>query len=78
MPAKKDSKRVKLTLHGKTAKAFTSKGPLVTGSVVELPAKEAQRLIDLDCAQLTDDDTARIEPEVNVEGAQPAEEAEAG
>ena len=70
MPAKK-TKRVKLTLHGKTSKAFTSKGPLVTGSVVELPAEEAQRFIDLGCAQLTDDDEARIEPEVNVEGGDP-------
>ena len=70
MPGKK-TKRVKLTLHGKTSKAFTSKGPLVTGSVVELPTDEAQRFIDLGCAQLTDDDEARIEPEVNVEAAEP-------
>ena len=67
MPAKK-TKRVKIALHGKTAKAFTSEGPLVTGSVVELPTDEAQRLIDKGCAQLTDADEARIEPEVNVEG----------
>ena len=70
MPGKK-TKRVKLTLHGKTSKAFTSAGPLVTGSVVELPTDEAQRFIDLGCAQLTDDEPERIEPEVNVEADAP-------
>lgn len=70
MPGKK-TKRIKVSLHGKGSKAFTSKGPLVTGSVVELPSEEAQRMIDRGSAQLTDADEARIEPEVNVEGMTP-------
>ena len=67
MPAKKTT-RVKLALHNPEAKVFTSEGPLVTGSVVELPAEEAHRLIDLGCAHLTEALDVRVEPKVNIEG----------
>lgn len=77
MPAKKTT-RVQLALANKFAKAFTSKGPLVHGSVVELPADEAQRFIELGCAHLTDVDEVRIEPEVNIESGGSDPEPEAG
>ena len=77
MPAKKTT-RIVLALANKSAKAFTSKGPLVHGSVVELPPDEAQRFIDRGCAHLSDADELRIEPEVNIESGDSEPEAEAG
>ena len=76
MPAKKNT-RIKLALANESAKAFTSKGPLVHGSVVELPTDEAQRFIDLGCAHLSDADQVRVEPEVNLEGGGSDPEPEA-
>ena len=67
MPAKKTI-RIKLTLSGAKAKVFTSEGPLVTGSVVELPSAEAERLIKLGKAHMTADDAERIEPATDIEG----------
>lgn len=82
MPAKKTT-RVKLTLHNSEAKVFTTEGPLVHGSVVSLPTEEAQRLIELGCATLTDADDVRVEPTVNIEGGtfergEPSPEPDAG
>ena len=60
--------RVQIHLHNHEAKCFTSKGPLVHGSVVELPADEAGVLVERNCARYTEAVEARIEPVVNVEG----------
>ena len=74
MPAKKMT-RIEIKLRGKFAKAFTSEGPLVSGSVVELPSEEAARLIAKGCAHLSDQEVARLEPRVNIEdGLVPAAE----
>ncbi len=60
--------KVKLTLRGGPgAKVFTSLGPLVRGSVCELPAAEAQVLIDRDQAHISAKEVEHIEPTVNVE-----------
>ena len=59
--------RVQLDTHNPEAKVFTSKGPLVCGSVVELPVAEARRLIDLKMARISEAECERIEPTVNVE-----------
>ena len=77
MPAKKMT-RIKLALANKTAKAFTSKGPLVHGSVVSLPTAEAQRFIELGRANLSDADEVRVEPAVNIEAPDSEPEPEAG
>ena len=76
MPAKKTT-RIKLALANDSAKAFTSKGPLVHGSVVELPTDEAQRFIERGCAHLSDADELRVEPAVNIESGDSEPEAEA-
>ena len=70
MPTKK-MMRVLITLHGEKSKAFTSEGPLVTGSIVELPAAEAERLIAAGNAHLTEDVEHRIEPETNIDSGEP-------
>lgn len=67
MPAKKTT-RVKLSLHNPRAKVFTSEGPLVHGSIVDLPSEEARRYIERGTAHLSAEDEQRIEPEVNIEG----------
>ena len=77
MPAKKTT-RVRLALHNPKAKAFTSRGPLVHGSVVTLPTEEAQRFIDQGVAHLSDDDEVRVEPEVNLDAPASDPEPEAG
>ena len=77
MPEKK-TRRIKLALANEKSKAFTSKGPLVHGSVVTLPTDEAQRFIELGCAHLSDDDEVRIEPDVNLESGGSEPEGESG
>ncbi len=76
MPGKKTT-RVKFALANAKSKAFTSKGPLVHGSVVDLPTDEAQRFVELGCAHLSDADEVRIEPEVNLESGGSESEGEA-
>jgi hypothetical protein len=61
------TKRVKLTLPSKEAKAWTSEGKLVSGSVVELPTDEADYFIAADLAYPFDGEVDAIAPEVDPE-----------
>ena len=53
---------------GRNAKLFTTRGPAVNGSVVDLPEDEAQRFCDRELALPTKDDTAMVEAECYTEG----------
>ena len=59
--------KVQIDTHNPEAKVFTSAGPLVCGSVVELPADEAALYVDRKIARYTEAPEERIEPLVNVE-----------
>ena len=54
MPRAAAKKRVLLKPPGEAGKVFTTQGPKHKGSVVELPAAEAARFIDLGIAIETD------------------------
>ena len=65
--ATEETTRVKIDLHNAEAKCFTSIGPLVNGSVCELPKDEAAALVSRDLARYTEAVVEHIEPKVNVE-----------
>ena len=62
MPRTAAKKRILLKLPGEAAKAFTSEGPKLTGSIVALPAAEAVRFIDLGLALETDAEVCDATP----------------
>lgn len=73
MPAKKDDSdmvRVLVKLSNSRAKIFSSKGPLLGGSIVDLPRAEAERFMKLGCALPSfEQDTEEVRPYCDVESA---------
>ncbi len=70
MPAKK-TQRVKITLPSPEAKVFTSEGPVLSGSVLPLPAEEGASLCERGLAvpALDSDEDSILEPACDVEAA---------
>ena len=70
MPAKKNSVRVLIKLPNQEAKVFSSLGPLVSGSVVDLPSEEAEQFMARGCALPSFDECEnKIAPVCDVEYA---------
>ncbi len=68
MPTQEGITRIKVRLGGdKNAKLFTSCGPAVNGSVIDLPTDEARRFCDLELALPTLADVNVIAPKCYVE-----------